>query len=68
MSRIDEALARAGSRPAEPVRPVTSPPDVDGAFASEPDVTPDDAAREPEVHQPASLGGGVAADLPLTAD
>ena len=67
MSRIDEALARAGSRPAEPMPPMVPPADADGAFAQEPDVTPG-VPLEPEVHDPKPVRDAVSADLPLAAD
>jgi len=67
MSRIDEALARAGSRPAEPMPPMVPPADADGAFAQEPDVTPG-VPLEPEVHDPKPVREAVSADLPLAAD
>src|SRR4051794_39436400 len=75
MSRIDEALARAGSRPAEPASPIVPPADVDGAFAQEPDVMPAagpaDVRRpevyEPEVHEPEPTRSTLPPDLPLVA-
>jgi protein-tyrosine kinase len=72
MSRIDEALARAGTRPADPAPPIVPPADVDGAFAQEPDVTPDAPraaeVHEPEVHPREPMRGVASTDLPLVAD
>jgi len=77
MSRIDEALARAGTRQAEPAPPIVPPADVDGAFAQEPDVTSaaaraaralESEVQDAEVHDPEPIRGAVHGDLPLAAD
>jgi protein-tyrosine kinase len=72
MSRIDEALARAGSRPAEPVAPMAAP-DVDGAFAQEPDGAPaveSEGASEPHDEEPdwAEHLAAAPVDPPLVAE
>ncbi len=67
MSRIDEALARAANRPAEPPPAIVPQPDADGAFAQEPDVT-SDVPVEPEADGPELVPDAVSADLPLAAE
>ena len=66
MSRIDEAMARAGNRQSEKIVPMTPLADGDGAFASEPGlpVEPDGAAAPP---RDAARVVVPVADMPLRA-